>query len=44
MGMDTGVSFETMRDIGIRRLGQTLILGVERIGLLTLDIGLERGL
>lgn len=43
MGMDTGVSFETMGGIGVRGIDQTLILGIEPMKLLTLDIGLGRG-
>lgn len=31
MGMDTGVSFEMIRGIGVRGIGQTPALGIEKV-------------
>jgi hypothetical protein len=43
MGMDTGVSFEMIRGIGVRGIGQTPALGIGLVELLILDIGMGRG-
>lgn len=43
MGMDTGVSFEMIRGIGVQGIGQIPALGIGLVELLILDIGMGRG-